>query len=390
MKIQEQESYTAIGIMSGTSVDGLDLALCRFSVSEGNWLTEIIKTKTIPYDGTQWTGRLSGANHLSGFQLMELHRDFGRFTGTSVKIFLENADCKVDLIASHGHTVFHQPDKGITLQIGDGAEIASVTGIITVSDFRRLDMALGGQGAPLVPAGDELLFGQYSHCLNLGGIANVSFRKNGRRLAYDICPVNIVLNRLAQFLGYGYDNNGELAGKGHVDRGLLHSLENLPFYRLHGPRSLGREWVDEIFMPVLEKYDIGIEHKLRTVCEHIALRIAAAVASPAPHVTVITENNNKPYGHQDEFMGSVPDQPASLLVTGGGARNGFLVKLITEKAENIYTVIPDQQLIDFKEAIVFAFLGVLRMRNQANCLSSVTGARSDNSGGIIHAVTYEK
>ena len=386
MKIQEQEYYTAVGVMSGTSVDGLDLALCRFSISAGRWLTKIIKTQTIPYAGTQWTVRLSAANLLSGLQLMELHRDFGRFTGNSVNMFLENVDCKPDLIASHGHTIFHQPDKGITLQIGDGAEIASVTGITTVSDFRRLDMALGGQGAPLVPAGDELLFGQYSYCLNLGGFANVSFCENGRRLAFDICPANIVLNRLAQSLGSDYDNNGELAGKGNVDRGLLCSLENLPFYRLRGPRSLGREWVDEIFMPVLEKYDTGMENKLRTVCEHIALRIAAAVASPSPHATVITENDNKRYGHQDEFIDLGPDGPVSLLITGGGARNGFLTKLITVKADNVYTVIPDQQLIEFKEAVVFAFLGVLRVRNQVNCLSSVTGARSDSSGGIIHTM----
>jgi anhydro-N-acetylmuramic acid kinase len=386
MKIQERSLYTAVGVMSGTSVDGLDLALCRFSSSAGSWSTEIIKTQTIPYAGTQWTGRLSSASLLGGLQLMELHRDFGRFTGNSVKTFLENMDCKPDLISSHGHTIFHQPDKGITLQIGDGAEIASATGITTVSDFRRLDMALGGQGAPLVPAGDEMLFGHYSYCLNLGGFANVSFRENGRRLAFDVCPVNIVLNALARSLGFDYDNNGELAEKGKVDRELLSSLENLAFYHLHGPRSLGREWVDEVFMPVLEKYATGVENKLRTVCEHIALRIASAVASPPPHSTIINENENKRYGQQEEFIGPGSGGAVSLLITGGGARNGFLTKLIAEKAETVYAVIPDQQLIDFKEAVVFAFLGVLRMRNQVNCLSSVTGARSDNSGGIVHSM----
>lgn len=397
----KQQSYIAAGLMSGTSLDGLDMALCRFFLSANEWQMEIIKTETLSYAGTEWKERLAVSMELSGLGLMELHRDFGRFAGRSVKLFLEDIDEKPDLIASHGHTVFHQPDKGLTLQIGDGAEIAAVTGITTVSDFRRLDVALGGQGAPLVPAGDELLFGQYSYCLNLGGFANISFRESNKRIAFDICPVNIVLNALAGYAGRNYDHDGELARKGVVDPELLDALENLDYYRLSGPRSLGKEWVDQVFMPVLEKRDAAIEDKLRTVCEHIALRVAAGASKNPPHRSIINEKegssltgegtgninpdkDSRRYEQNSEFLGPGNDGPATMLITGGGARNSFLTRLISEKAESLYTVIPEEELVDFKEAAVFAFLGVLKIRDEVNCLCSVTGAKKDNSGGIIH------
>ncbi|MFP4367100.1 MAG: anhydro-N-acetylmuramic acid kinase, partial [Bacteroidales bacterium] len=336
--------------------------------------------------------------------LMELHRDFGRFTGESVNRFLENTDKKVDFIAAHGHTVFHQPEQGLTLQIGDGAEIAAVTGISSVSDFRRLDVALGGQGAPLVPAGDELLFGNYNYCLNLGGFANISFRESGQRLAFDVCPVNIVINRLAQNIGQSFDKDGKIAEKGKLNPGLLKTLENLDFYKLTGPRSLGKEWVDEVFIPPLDESGCNTADKLRTVYEHIARRIAAVILKPSIHGQVIdesfpgktysaTENrssrtdmakNKNIYREQEEFIETGHGHPGSLLITGGGAKNGFLTKLISEKTAPVYMVIPEEELVNFKEAVVFAFLGLLRMRNEANCLSSVTGARHNNSGGIIH------
>ena len=409
--------------MSGTSVDGLDMAYCRFTNSGGRWSYEIIKTQTLPYSGTGWAERLIGADRLGGLELMELHRDFGRFTGNAVNRFLidpgqlsypgpetetgiaaspgSTALPKPDLIASHGHTVFHQPGKGITLQIGDGAEIAATTGILTVSDFRRLDVALGGQGAPLVPIGDELLFADYRYCLNLGGFANISFRESGKRVAFDICPVNIVLNILARHLGMEYDRGGTVAASGKVDAELLERLESLDFYSKTGPRSLGKEWVDEVFMPVVEASDAPVEGKLRTVCEHVAMRIAAvttnADARPGPPEEFMSAGKIPAAGDDDphpSVRSTEPDHTerssgagatglSSLLVTGGGARNGFLMKLISRKAAPVGTVIPDGHIIDFKEAIVFAFLGVLRLRNEVNCLASVTGAHRDNSGGII-------
>jgi anhydro-N-acetylmuramic acid kinase len=357
--------------MSGTSVDGLDIALCQFTEIAGKWSYEIIKTDTLSYSGTEWEKRLSGADRLSGLELMELHRDFGRYTGNSVNAFLKDIDVKPDLVASHGHTVFHQPEKKLTLQIGDGAEITGITGIKTVSDFRRLDVALGGQGAPLVPVGDELLFGDYSFCLNLGGFANISFRKHGNRMAFDICPVNIVLNFLAAEAGKAYDYNGEIARKGIVIPELLESLETLDYYRLDGPKSLGREWVDSLILPILKNSATPIADKLRTFCEHIALRISSIVVNE-----VLLDLPEKGTGS--------PNPSPALLITGGGARNGFLTELISDKTAPVQTVIPESDLVDFKEAIIFAFLGVLRLRGEANCLASVTGAVRDNSGGIIH------
>ncbi|MGF1586687.1 MAG: anhydro-N-acetylmuramic acid kinase [Bacteroidales bacterium] len=367
----QPKTYKAIGIMSGTSVDGLDIALCHFTEIDGKWSLEILKTDTLPYSGTEWNNRLPGAERLSGLELMEVHRDFGRYTGNSINEFLKDVDIKPDLIASHGHTVFHQPEKRLTLQIGDGAEIAGITGITTVSDFRRLDVALGGQGAPLVPVGDELLFSDFSYCLNLGGFSNISFRVHGKRVAFDICPVNIVLNLLAGEKGKAYDHNGDIAREGIIVPELLESMETLDFYRLHGPKSLGKEWVDSVVLPLLEKSQAPSADKLRTFCEHIALRINA-----------IIDNGSLQFGFKNGSGGSNP-APA-LLITGGGARNGFLTGLISEKTAPVQTIIPEDDLVDFKEAVIFAFLGVLRLRGEPNCLASVTGASRDNSGGIIH------
>lgn len=377
-----QDSYLAVGAMSGTSADGLDLALCRYIKVSGKrpddgdnaagkfyWTFKILKTRTLSYSGTSWPERLNRAEKADGYALAELHMDFGKFTGDAVKDFL--AEMHADLIASHGHTIFHRPEKGITLQIGDGAEIAARTGITTVSDFRRLDVALGGQGAPLVPVGDDLLFGHYTFCLNLGGFANISFRESGKRVAFDICPVNIVLNRLARSIGNEYDKGGRITLSGKVIPELLRELESIEYYRKTGPRSLGREWVEEVFIPVLDKYDKPVPDKLRTVSEHIALRIAAVM-----HKNI---NQNPPAKAFENNPVST-----SVLATGGGANNKFLMQLISEKASPARVIIPEREIIDFKEAIVFGFLGVLRLRNEINCLASVTGSRKNNSGGIIH------
>lgn len=386
MKSDRVTSYTAIGVMSGTSLDGLDLALCRFYKENSSWSYEITGTRALSYSGTHWPERLTGAETAGGFELMELHRDFGRYTGESINKFLKDTGAeKPDLIASHGHTIFHRPEKCITLQIGDGASIAAVAGITTVSDFRRLDVALGGQGAPLVPIGDKLLFGNYTYCLNLGGFANISFDENGVRKAFDICPANIVLNRLSAMMGKEYDRGGDTGRTGIVVPELLRDLENLEYYMFTGPRSLGKEWVDDVFYPVIDKSAAPVEHKLRTVYEHIALQIAGAMEAPPAHPEIINEKTT-PYSKYEEFIHPGSVEPPSLFITGGGARNTFLTELISSRAAPVYTVIPEESLLDFKEALVFAFLGVLRLRNEINCLSSVTGAGTDNSGGIIHLV----
>jgi anhydro-N-acetylmuramic acid kinase len=263
---------------------------------------------------------------------------------------------KPDFIASHGHTIFHQPGRKLTSQIGKGSAIAAETRLPVVCDFRSLDVALGGQGAPLVPVGDMLLFSSYTCCLNLGGFANISYDESGRRIAFDICPANIVLNHFASQLHKACDENGDLARQGSLHQPMLDTLNNLPFYRMKPPKSLGKEWVLSEIHPVLQQFDLPVEDKLRTFVEHIAVQIAFAIRT---------------------------DDSASMLVTGGGAFNSFLIERICEKTA-LRVMLPDLLTINFKEALIFAFLGVLRWREEINCLSSYTGADSDNIGGAVY------
>lgn len=260
------------------------------------------------------------------------------------------------LIASHGHTVFHRPDEGYTLQIGDGKEIAKIAGVVTVNDFRSLDVSIGGQGAPLVPVGDKLLFPEFPVCLNIGGIANVSFDRNEKRIAFDICPANQVLDFLAKKNGMAYDANGDMARAGHVDKELLQALNALPYYKLAPPKSLGREWVESVIMPIMKLNEASVNDLLATFTEHIAEQISRSVA----------------------------ELPSSrLLVTGGGAFNKYLIgRLIMHTHHQV--VIPESDLISFKEALVFALLGLLRWHGETNVFCSVTGARSDSCSGNIH------
>ncbi len=346
-----------IGLMSGTSLDGLDLAYCIFRKEEtnGSWAYEVPKTTTIPYPESL-RQQLAQAMSLSGYELALLHNELGRFIGQQIKTFMTDFAEDVELIASHGHTVFHRPDLGLTTQIGSGAVIAATCGKPVVCDFRTTDVALGGQGAPLVPIGDELLYGQYDICLNLGGISNLSFRHQGQRRAYDISPCNITLNHLAQQCGKAYDANGEIAQSGQVDTSLLERLNRLDYYKTQGNKSLGREWIDSQFLPLLAQSQLSISDQLRTVCEHIAQQIAEAC--------------NTTRGR-------------TLLVTGGGAHNRFLIDLIRQKF-NGQLILPDRETIDFKEAIIFAFLGFLRLNHLPNCLASVTGAHHNSCGGAVY------
>jgi len=352
MKLPSENRIIAIGIMSGTSLDGLDVVAVEFEKINGNWNFNLLATNTFSYSD-EWQNKLMNAPTLSGLELTKLNVDYGGSIANKIIGFLKEKKINPHLIASHGHTVFHQPEKRITLQIGSGAEIASKTKITTVSDFRSLDVALGGQGAPLVPVGDKLLFAEYDYCLNLGGFSNISFDKNGKRLAFDICPVNIILNRYAEEQGQAYDKNGEMGRKGEIHTPLLDALNELHYYRQHPPKSLGREWLEQQFIPVLEKFPVSETDAMRTIYEHVAIQISGSV----------TEGKK-------------------LLVTGGGAHNKFLVERIKKrsKAEVIFA---ETKLVDYKEALIFAFLGMLRLKNEVNCYASVTGASCDSSAGNI-------
>lgn len=352
-----KEEYSVVGMMSGTSLDGLDLILCRFRKSGNDWRYEIIRSVTRPYP-EEWRRKLIQAARMDASAFLLLHQEYGRYIGEQVRQFLAEPPWKADLVASHGHTIFHQPEKGFTFQLGSGAAIAASCNTDTVSDFRTLDVALGGQGAPLVPVGDALLFSRYGFCLNLGGFANISNQHQGKRIACDICPVNMVANHLAQSRGMEFDRDGRLGKNGKVLPELVEELNGLEFYQKPAPKSLGREWVEEEFLPVIQRYDAAAEDALCSVYEHIAVQISR-------------------YTH------AYPD--GTILVTGGGAFNTFLMERIRRKSTSVL-LIPDEQLVQFKEALIFAFLGLLRYRNEINCLASVTGASMDSSSGVVHRV----
>lgn len=349
---------TIAGVMSGTSLDGLDIAVCRFEELSGQWSFEVLAAITIAYSET-WKNRLSEAYSATAMELASLHADFGNYIGYCVKNFCNENNLIPDYISSHGHTLFHQPDKGFTFQAGSGAHIAAATGIDTICDFRTTDVAFGGQGAPLVPIGDAHLFGGHRFCLNLGGIANISFDSNNSRVAFDICPANMVLNYLAQQAGHSYDKDGEMASGGVVIPELLDRLNSLSFYRKLPPKSLGREWFENEFLPEIENETYSIPDRLRTVTEHIGIQIANALfASPG----------------------------TTILTTGGGAYNNLLVEVLEEQVSRhgIHVVVPDATIVEFKEAILFAFLGVLRINETPNALSTVTGASVSSIGGAIY------
>jgi anhydro-N-acetylmuramic acid kinase len=353
-----KERHAVIGVMSGTSLDGLDIAFCMFNKKHGGWQYRIIYAETVPYT-SEWKMRLAGVENLKAIDLALTDIEYGHLIGVLVRSFIRRHNISPDFIASHGHTIYHQPYRRMTLQIGHGAAIAAETGLDVVCDFRTSDVAVGGQGAPLVPVGDRLLFGQFTYCLNLGGFANISYEKHGRRIAFDVCPVNIALNRLAAKAGLEFDEGGALAAQGKLKAGLLHELDGLPYYSAPPPKSLGKEWVLSEFLPLLNSCRIPLKDKMHTLSRHIAGQIAAACDG---------------------------SRKGSILVTGGGAYNHFLVDLIRMKTLHDL-IIPDDPAISFKEALIFAFLGVLRIEGEPNTLRSVTGARRNTIGGAIYAGT---
>lgn len=351
-----KETYNVIGVMSGTSLDGIDLAHVHFSIVDGKWSFDIYETETVSYDN-DWLNKLKTAIDFSEDKLKELNKDYTVLLANFIKTFIKKHQLqKLDAICSHGHTILHQPQNGFTLQIGNLPEIANHCNQTIVCDFRVQDILLGGQGAPLVPIGDRILFSEYDFCLNLGGFSNISFEQNDTRIAFDISPVNTVLNFYANQLGLDYDDKGQLAGSGKVNSELLNELNTLEYYKKQFPKSLGFEFVKEIVLPLIEEYNIPIEDKLNTFTEHITFQIAVAL----------------------------PSKKGKLLATGGGAYNDFLIERLKFWLPELEIIIPDKKTIEFKEALIFALLGVLKLRNEINALSSVTGAKHDHSSGIIH------
>ena len=350
-----KHNYNVIGVMSGTSLDGVDLAHINFEIKNGKWSYEIFECDTISYSN-EMILKLKNGIHFSSIELSELNIEYTNLLGNIISEFIaKNNISNIDAVCSHGHTILHQPENGFTLQIGNLPEIAKITNQKMVCNFRVQDVLLGGQGAPLVPIGDKILFSEFDYCLNLGGFSNISFEENNERIAFDISPVNTVLNFYANTFGLEYDDKGKISESGNVNLELLDELNKLEFYQKSYPKSLGFEFVQEIILPILENYPISVEDKMGTFTEHIAFQIGEILKT----------------------------KTGKLLISGGGVYNEFLIERIKKYLPSIEVIIPDEKTIQYKEALIFALLGVLKLRNEINVLASVTGAKQNHSSGEV-------
>lgn len=353
----QQKEWNAVGMMSGTSLDGLDLAHVRFWKVNESWHYALDHAETVPYD-TEWEKKLRSSMKLSGQELRLLDLLMGKYFGEKAKDFIRKHNLQPDLIASHGHTVFHQPELNMTYQIGDGTALRLASGQTVINDFRTEDVLKDGQGAPLVPIGDLLLFKKYRYCLNIGGIANISIKQNTSIEAADICFANMALNELAQERNMAYDEDGKLAAKGKVNTALLSQLEST-LKNINSAFSLGRENYEKEFLPLIKKKDISVEDRAATCCQYIARAISRRV--------------------EKESAGG------EMLITGGGAFHRHLIATLAAELDNhCEIVVPESELVSFKEALIFAFLGVLRLEGQINVLASVTGATGDSCSGTVY------
>ena len=356
--------YKTIGLMSGSSLDGLDITFAEFHESAGNWNFEIKAADCYEYSD-EWEKKLKNATCLSALDYQLLHVDYGHYLGQEVNRFIDenNLHYQVGLIASHGHTTFHDPSRKMTAQLGDGAAIAAETKLPVVSDLRATDLAFGGQGAPIVPIGEKLLLKDYTMFLNLGGIANISFRLVDNYIAFDVCPANRVLNLISNTVNKDYDSGGQMAAMGNLNDELLHKLNSFDYYRLPYPKSLANSFGTDQIFPVFNSFGLPHNDLLRTYVEHIVQQIKLAIA------------NN--------FKLQTPN--CKLLITGGGAFNNFLIERLSKELASIgvEVVIPDESLVKYKEALIMGLIGVLRWRQEYNLLCSVTGAERDSIGGAV-------
>ena len=353
-----QDKYRITGLMSGSSMDGTDLACCDLIWRGKQWSYRILEAETIPY-GKEMKSKLEEACHWSRNEIDELDKELGEFYASLLNDFHLRHMLVPDFIASHGHTILHDPQRGVSYQAGNGSIMAERTRTVVVNDFRSEDVAQGGQGAPLVPLGDRLFFADYEGCLNLGGFANISYQnKEGQSMAYDLSPANMALNHVAGLKGLEFDRNGELARQGTLHADLFEKMNQLDYYLQSPPKSLGREWFIGTLLPLMNHSALTPEDLMATLLEHIAFQVARGINKAGLR---------------------------SILITGGGALNQTLIKRISQYTR-CSLEIPGEQLIHYKEALVFALLGALKIRGEINCLSSVTGGKRDLSAGTIHNI----
>ena len=355
------KSYKVIGIMSGSSMDGVDIALCHINEDNGAYSFTIEQAETIEYN-EKWRVRLSQLRKADSLAYAKTDVFYGHYLGQLVNDFIAKHQVKVDLVASHGHTVFHYPESLITRQVGDGASLSAICNLPVVTDFRSMDVAKGGQGAPLVAIGDELFFSQYDYCLNLGGFANISGKIGQYRVSFDISPANIILNRTARDLNLEYDNNGEIAAQGSINYAMLENLNKIDYYNLPFPKSLNRDWINsELWQIVKEGDKLSPQDKMKTFVDHIAYQIANSI----------------------DYLSQKQSEGKRVLVTGGGAYNKTLMEHIQSHSDATFEI-PDNKLVEFKESLIFALMGVLRIQNKTNIYKTFTGAKSDSISGSLN------
>ena len=357
--------YRAIGVMSGTALGGLDIVFAELQEAAGSWKYTIGAADRYPYS-SDWKEKIRKATSLSSVDYLSLHTAYGHYIGKEVRRFIaEHAlDYQVQLVVSHGHASFHLPEQRLTAQLGAGSAIAAETGINVVSDLRAMDMALGGNGAPIVPMGEKLLFGEYQCFLNIGSIVNIACHTPEEVISFDICPANKVLNMLAAQAGETYDPGGKMAATGEVKQPLLQILNELEYYSMPYPKYLSIDFATDVIFPLLKGHNTN--DAMRTYVEHVAVQTVNALVQLYPEAATGTLR-------------------PKLLVTGGGANNTFLVNRILGLAEamQIEVIIPDQNIINFKEALVMALIGILRWREENNVLAAITGAERDSIGGAV-------
>ena len=340
--------------MSGSSLDGVDLAIIDFYKKKNKWKFKLLEFNTISYD-YNLKNELSVAHNLNLNQIKKLDSKYTFVLASLINNFLEKLKINIDFVSSHGHTILHQPEKGVTIQIGNNIDLSNLISKKLICDFRTQDVLFGGQGAPLVPVGDYHLFSEFDYTLNLGGFANITNLTNQFPRAHDVCAVNTVLNKLSNELNLDYDSEGRIAMNGNLIKDLKNELDNILFYKDKPPKSLGVEWLNRVVYPILNKYkSFKIEDILYTYSIHIS-----------------------------EVLSRELPEGKKILLSGGGSFNNFLIDNIVQKSKSIITI-PNKEIINFKEAIIFAFIGVLKIRNEINCFKSVTGACKDHCSGIIY------
>lgn len=365
------KQYSVIGTMSGSSLDGLDIAWAYYNLTDEDTSLSVHCTLkaavTIPFND-EWIARLRALPSGSAYELAWAHTHFGRYCGTLIRQQMDEWQVLPDFIASHGHTIFHYPQAQFTTQIGCGAAIATATGVPTVCDFRTHDISIGGQGTPLAPIADKYLFGGYDFYLNIGGIANISCNVGGKFIAFDTSAANQLLNALARQVGLEYDKDACISYGGQCNEDLLARLRAYPYQHTVYPKSLDNNQIKNDLLPiVLENAKLSVPDTMRTVVEWIAYEVAKSI-------------------EQIQTIEKLEVKQRTLFISGGGGYHPLLVERIKAycAAQNIQVHIPEQQVIAYKEALLMGLVGVLRIENKPNCLASVTGAAYNSVGGAIY------